>query len=159
MRTVRGGQAWKLAQVIALDLRGSRCDSCSRDLLLSMRIIIVDDHGDTRAGYMEFLTAFGFQVRAAGDGEQLRELLRDSLPDAIVLDLQLPRTDGWQLTREIKQDPATRHVAIVVVSACVMPAERQAAHDAGCDAFIAKPCDPMEIVAALRGQQRAAPEH
>ena len=122
-----------------------------------MRIIIVDDHGDTRAGYAEFLTAFGFDVRAAADGEQLRTLLRDSLPDAIVLDLQLPRTDGWQLTREIKRDAATRHIAIVVVSACVMPAEREAAHDAGCDAFIAKPCDPMEIVAELRRHSPAAP--
>ena len=122
-----------------------------------MRIIIVDDHGDTRAGYAEFLTAFGFEVRAAADGEQLRTLLRDSLPDAIVLDLQLPRTDGWQLTREIKRDAATRHIAIVVVSACVMPAEREAAHDAGCDAFIAKPCDPMEIVEELRRQSPAAP--
>ena len=115
-----------------------------------MRVIIVDDHGDTRAGYAEFLTAFGFDVRAAGDAEQLRALLRESLPDALVLDLQLPRTDGWQLTREIKQDPATRHLTVVVVSACVMPAEREAAQQAGCDAFIAKPCDPSAIVAELR---------
>jgi CheY-like chemotaxis protein len=66
------------------------------------------------------------------------------------MDLQLPRIDGWQLTREIKQNPATAHVAIVVVSACVMPAEREAAREAGYDAFIAKPCDPLEIVAELR---------
>jgi two-component system, cell cycle response regulator DivK len=124
--------------------------------MFSMRIIIVDDHGDTRAGYAEFLTAFGFDVRAAGDADQLRMLLHESLPDAIVLDLQLPRTDGWQLTREIKGDPATSHIAIVVVSACVMPAEREEAHQAGCDAFIAKPCDPMAIVEELRRQARAA---
>ena len=122
-----------------------------------MRIIIVDDHGDTRVGYAEFLTAFGFDVRTAGDADQLRALLRESLPDAIVLDLQLPRTDGWELTREIKQDPATRHVGIVVVSACVMPAEREAAREAGCDAFIPKPCDPMAIVAELRRHAPAAP--
>jgi CheY-like chemotaxis protein len=121
-----------------------------------MRIIIVDDHGDTRAGYAEFLTAFGFDVRAAADADQLRMLLCDSLPDAIVLDLQLPRTDGWQLTREIKGDPATSHIVIVVVSACVMPAEREDAHRAGCDAFIAKPCDPMAIVEELRRHAPAA---
>ena len=115
-----------------------------------MRVIIVDDHGDTRAGYAEFLGVFGFDVRAAGEAEQLRALMRDTLPDAIVLDLQLPRTDGWQLTREIKQDPSTRHIAVIVVSACVLPAEREAAQEAGCDVFIAKPCDPMEIVDELR---------
>ena len=115
-----------------------------------MRVIIVDDHGDTRAGYAEFLGVFGFDVRAAGEAEQLRAFMRDTLPDAIVLDLQLPRTDGWQLTREIKHDPSTRHISVIVVSACVLPAEREAAYEAGCDVFIAKPCDPMEIVNELR---------
>lgn len=121
-----------------------------------MRVIIVDDHGDTRAGYTEFLTAFGFDVRAAGDADQFRALLRDFLPDAVVLDLQLPRTDGWELTREIKKGPDTRHIAVIVVSACVLPAERDAAQAAGCDAFIAKPCDPMDIVDELR-RRTAAP--
>ncbi len=115
-----------------------------------MRVIIVDDHGDTRAGYAEFLGAFGFEVRAGGDAEQLRAMMHDGLPDAIVLDLQLPRTDGWQLTREIKENSKTRHIAVIVVSACVMPAEREAAQAAGCDVFIAKPCDPMDILNELR---------
>jgi two-component system cell cycle response regulator DivK len=116
------------------------------------RCIIVDDHGDTRIGYAEFLSAFEFEVRTAADAEELRALLHDWLPDAIVLDLQLPRTDGWELTREIKSDPRTRHIAIVVVSACVMPADRAAAQEAGCDAFINKPVDPMVILEELRRQ-------
>ena len=61
---------------------------------LLMRVIIVDDHGDTRAGYAEFLNGFGFDVRAVGDAEQLRAMMSEALPDAVVLDLQLPRTDG-----------------------------------------------------------------
>lgn len=114
------------------------------------RCIIVDDHGDTRAGYAEFLSGFGFDVKTAADGEELRSLLREWLPDAIVLDLQLPRADGWELTHEIKNDPRTSHVVIVVVSACVMPSERAAVEAAGSDAFIAKPCDPMVIVEELK---------
>jgi CheY-like chemotaxis protein len=122
------------------------------------RCIIVDDHGDTRAGYAEFLTTFGFEVRTAADGEELRTLLTELLPDAIVLDLQLPRTDGWQLTREIKADPRTRHIVVVVVSACVMPSERAAAEAAGCDTFIGKPCDPMLIIDELIRRTRTAAE-
>jgi two-component system, cell cycle response regulator DivK len=124
------------------------------------RCIIVDDHGDTRAGYAEFLAAFGFDVRTAADAEELRALLAGWLPDTIVLDLQLPRTDGWQLTRELKADPRTNAIAIVVVSACVMPAERAAAHEAGCDVFISKPVDPMVILEEIRKQsdrRRASP--
>jgi CheY-like chemotaxis protein len=113
------------------------------------RCIIVDDHGDTRAGYAEFLAAFGFEVRTAEDGEELRGMLRAWRPDAIVLDLQLPGADGWELTREIKSAPETRDIAVVVVSACVMPSERADAEAAGCDAFISKPCDPMQIVDEL----------
>jgi len=119
------------------------------------RVIIVDDHGDTRAGYAEFLAEFGFDVRTAGDAEELRREMRDWRPDALVLDLQLPRTDGWQITREIKSDSETCGIAVIVVSACVLPAERAAAELAGCDAFISKPCDPMAIVSELR--RRTAP--
>jgi CheY-like chemotaxis protein len=122
------------------------------------RCIIVDDHADTRTGYAEFLTAFGFEVRSAADADELRAILRDWVPDAIVLDLQLPRIDGWELTREIKADARTREVAIVIVSACVLPAERAAAEEAGCDAFINKPCDPMAIVDELRRRTAAAPQ-
>lgn len=122
------------------------------------RVIIVDDHGDTRQGYAEFLSAFGFDVRTAADAEELRPLLRDWLPDAVVLDLQLPRTDGWQLTREIRQDPRTALLLVIVVSACVLPAERAAAEEAGCDVFISKPCDPMTIVEELTRRIGQSPQ-
>jgi CheY-like chemotaxis protein len=116
------------------------------------RCIIVDDHGDTRAGYAEFLSAFGFDVRTAADADELSAVMNDWLPDAIVLDLQLPRTDGWEVTRRIKSDPRTRHIAVVVVSACVLPSERAAAEEAGSDAFINKPVDPMVILEELRAR-------
>ena len=118
--------------------------------MISMpRCIIVDDHSDTRTGYTEFFSAFGFEVRAAADAEGLRAILREWIPHVMVLDLQLPQTDGWQLTREIKSNPATKDIPIVVVSACVMPNERAEAEAAGCDVFINKPVDPMVIVGEL----------
>jgi CheY-like chemotaxis protein len=113
------------------------------------RCLIVDDHSDTRAGYAEFFSAFGFEVRGAADAEGFRAILREWTPHVIVLDLQLPRTDGWQLTREIKSNPATKDIPIVVVSACVMPDERAEAEAAGCDVFINKPVDPMVILGEL----------
>ncbi len=127
-----------------------------QDWTLMPRCLIVDDHGDTRLGYAEFLSAFGFDVRMAADAEELRAVLQGWLPDAIVLDLQLPRTDGWQLTREIRSDPRTSSLVIVVVSACVLPSERAAAEAAGCDAFIGKPVDPMVILQELRLRTRGS---
>jgi CheY-like chemotaxis protein len=114
-----------------------------------LRCLIVEDHSDTRAGYAEYLEVCGIQAWTAADAEGLRERLASELPDAIVLDLQLPRTDGWQLMRELKADERTRSIPIIVVSACVMPAERAAAEEAGCDEFLMKPVDPAEIVEAI----------
>jgi CheY-like chemotaxis protein len=123
-----------------------------------VRCIIVEDHGDTRTGYAEFLTTFGFEVKTASHGGELQTLLESWVPDAIVMDLQLPKSDGWQITRELKADPRTHDIVVVAVSACVLPADRAAAEEAGCEAFIPKPCDPMDIVEALsrltRGKDR-----
>lgn len=110
-----------------------------------VRCYIVDDHADTREGYKEYLTAAGYDVSTASDGQELRDLLRLGMPDAILLDLQLPRVDGWELTRELKRHPRTRAIPIIVVSACVQPSDRQKAEEAGCDLFLAKPVDP-EII-------------
>lgn len=117
-----------------------------------MRCLILEDHDDTRAGYEEFLRALDVEVRTAADAEGLRRIISGWRPDAIVMDLQLPRTDGWTLLRELKGQPHTRDIVIVVVSACVFPRERQAAEEAGCDAFISKPCDPIAIVTEVRAR-------
>lgn len=110
---------------------------------------IVDDHGDTREGYAEYLKAQGFKVETAGNGDELRALLRLGLPDAVLMDIRMPQVDGWTLTREIKGDPRTRDISVIVVSASVRPDDRAAAEVAGADAFIPKPCDPQCILDEL----------
>jgi CheY-like chemotaxis protein len=110
---------------------------------------IVDDHGDTRDGFAEYLRDWGFEVRTAGDATELRQLITTATPAAILMDVHMPRVDGWTLTKEIKENPRTRDVRIIVVSASVRPEDRQAAEHAGADAFIAKPCDPQAIVSEL----------
>ena len=110
---------------------------------------IVDDHGDTREGFAEYLRDWGFDVRTASDASELHALLATATPAAILMDVHMPRVDGWTLTREIKDNPRTRDVRVVVVSASVRAEDRQAAEEAGADAFLAKPCDPQTIVSEL----------
>ena len=110
---------------------------------------VVDDHADTREGFAEYLRESGFEVCTAGEANELRALLRDAVPAAIVMDVQMPREDGWTLTREIKADPRTRNVMVVVVSASSADGDRQRADRVGADALIAKPCDPHDIVTEL----------
>jgi CheY-like chemotaxis protein len=111
--------------------------------------LIVEDHGDTREGYAEFLAFSGFDVVTAADGAAMWEALDARLPDAIVMDLHLPKTDGWSLIRALRRSPATRRIPVVVVSASVRDSEREDAVRAGCDSFIPKPCDPARIVEDL----------
>ena len=110
---------------------------------------IVDDHGDTRDGFAEYLRDWGFDVRTAGDAVELRSLLTTATPAAILMDVHMPQVDGWTLTREIKANPRTRRVRVLVVSASVRNEDRVAAEESGADSFIGKPCDPQLIVSEL----------
>lgn len=110
---------------------------------------VVDDHVETREGFAEYLRESGFDVQTAGDAGELRSLLEVATPAAVLMDVQMPRVDGWTLTREIKANARTRNVRVLVVSASVTDGFRRAADDAGADALIGKPCDPQLIVSAL----------
>jgi two-component system, cell cycle response regulator DivK len=113
------------------------------------RCLIVEDHRDTREGYAEFLAFSGFDVATAADGDAMWGAIEAYRPDAIVMDLHLPKADGWSLIRALRQSPATRRIPVVVVSAAVRDGEREEAERAGCDSFIPKPCDPTRIAEEL----------
>jgi twitching motility two-component system response regulator PilH len=110
---------------------------------------IVDDDGDTREGFAEYLREWGFEVQTASDAVELHTLLEAVTPAAILMDVQMPQVDGWTLTREIKANAATRNVLILVISASDRDEDLLAAEEVGADAFIGKPCDPRLIVSEL----------
>jgi len=110
---------------------------------------IVDDDADTREGFAEYLREWGFEIQTASDATALHTLLAAVTPAAILMDVQMPRVDGWTLTREIKGNAKTRHVLILVISASDRVEDLLAAEEAGADAFIGKPCDPHLIVSEL----------
>jgi CheY-like chemotaxis protein len=120
---------------------------------------VVDDHVDTREGFAEYLRQSGFDVQTAADAGELRSLLATATPAAVLMDVQMPRVDGWTLTREIKANERTRGVRVVVVSASVGEGFRRAADDAGADALIGKPCDPHLIVVELTRLLDSEPPH
>lgn len=120
---------------------------------------VVDDHLDTREGFAEYLRESGFDVQTAADAGELRSLLAEATPAAVLMDVQMPRVDGWTLTREIKANERTRHVRVLVVSASVGDGPRMAATEAGADALIGKPCDPHRIVAELTRLLDSEPPH
>jgi len=87
----------------------------------------------------------GFQVDSAGSAQEVLERLNVTLPDLILMDVQLPGRDGLSLTRQLRADPATAAIAIVALTAHAMAGDREQALEAGCVAYISKPIDTRAL--------------
>ena len=102
-------------------------------------IMVVEDNELSRDALARRLERRGYRVVLAVDGERAIELGRAEQPDIVLMDLGLPRVDGWEATRRLKADPATRHIPIIVLSAHAMTNDRDKALEAGGDDFDTKP--------------------
>jgi two-component system cell cycle response regulator DivK len=119
-------------------------------------VLLVEDNADNRAIYRMILEHFGYEVIEAHDGEAGVRLARDHLPDLILMDVSLPRIDGYTATGMLKADPATMHIPVVALTAHALAGEEQRARRAGCDSYLAKPVEPKRVVEEVR--QLLAPE-
>src|SRR5207248_3835551 len=109
----------------------------------ALTVLIVDDDVDARRIYGEYLRVKGMTAFSATDGRKAIEKANDLKPDVIVLDLAMPRVDGWTVLKSLRGSSWTRTIPIIVVSA--VSDGRDEAYYAGCDGFLTKPCPP-EVV-------------
>src|SRR5262249_17538149 len=114
------------------------------------RVLFVDDDASARAGYAKYLTASGYDVTVAANGDQALAAAQRLEVHVVVLDLGLPDIDGWEVARQLKASPSTAHVPIIALTGSDLPHERVSAMRAGCDRHIAKPCQPAELLATIR---------
>ena len=120
------------------------------------RILLVEDNELNRDMLIRRLVKRGFETSFAVDGVDGVELAQSSLPDLILMDMSLPRKDGWQATAELKANPVTAHIPIIGLSAHAMAGDRAKAMDAGCNDYDTKPVDLDSLlgkIAALLGPQ------
>jgi len=102
-------------------------------------ILIVEDKESSRELLRTVLEKQGYKVEEAENGEQALEKVRDAIPDLVLLDLQLPIRDGYEVLREIRKNPATAKTPVVAVTANAMQGDRERALEAGFTSYIAKP--------------------
>lgn len=122
-------------------------------------ILIVDDNPQNLKLARILLCGEGYNVRTAGDAEEALRMLDQLNPRIILMDIQLPGMDGLALTRRLKADAATAHIAIIALTAYAMKGDRDKALAAGCDAYIAKPIDIDELPKLILEQlERTAPQ-
>lgn len=113
-------------------------------------ILVVEDFDDAQDMYVDYLQHCGFRTAAARTGREAVEKATQLRPDLILMDLALPELDGWEATRLIKGDARTGTIPILACTGHAMPSHMQAAQEAGCDAFVIKPCLPEDLVAEIR---------
>jgi two-component system cell cycle response regulator DivK len=111
-------------------------------------VLVVDDDLDARAIYAAYLRSVGCTVFTGTDGRAAVQKARELLPDIIVMDLAMPRVDGWEATRQLNSSSWTRDIPIIAVSA--VPMSRDEAFASGCDAYLSKPCDPEVLWSQIR---------
>jgi two-component system, OmpR family, response regulator len=114
-------------------------------------IAVVDDEASTREMVGEYLGTHGFQVSQCDGGASLRELLKKTSPDLIVLDLNMPEEDGLSIVRDLKQKSA---VPVIMLTATASAIDRVVGLELGADDYIAKPCELRELVARIRSVLR-----
>lgn len=111
------------------------------------RILLVEDNEMNADMLSRRLRRRGFEVHLAVDGQDGIEKVREMAPDLVLMDMSLPVLDGWEATRRLKSDPATRAVPVIALTAHAMAEDRQKALDAGCDEYDSK---PVELPRLLR---------
>lgn len=112
-------------------------------------VLLVDDFDDAREMYGHYLRHHGYRPLEAATGEEALTLAVAHLPAVILMDLQLPGIDGWEITRRLKRDGRTSHIPIIALTAHALDRERERTRQAGCDAFLSKPCPPEQLLSAI----------
>jgi len=113
-------------------------------------VLVVEDYQDAREMYAAYLTFSGYRVAEATNGIEAIEKTVELMPDIILMDLALPRMDGWEATRRLKLDERTKHIPIVALTGHALAGHAEGARQAGCDAFVTKPCLPDALVAEIQ---------
>jgi len=115
-------------------------------------VLIVDDVDHGREICSEYLEFRGFRVATAADGQEALDKAFELLPDVILMDLSLPKIDGWEATRRLKLDERTRSIPVVALTAHALASAHEKAREAGCDAVVTKPCLPRDLETEVRRQ-------
>jgi DNA-binding response OmpR family regulator len=117
---------------------------------MKKKILVIDDEPNILVTMSARLVAMGYEVLTAQDGQEGLDRARKESPDAILLDLMLPRLDGYKVCRILKFDKAFGNIPVIIFSAKGSDADKKLAEQAGADAYIVKPFDPQSFTQTIQ---------
>jgi len=115
-----------------------------------VKILYVEDNDDNLHIVRRRLGRLGYEIIAAVDGEEGLAVAQREAPDLILMDLSLPKIDGWEVTRRLKAAPETARIPVIALSAHAMAGDREKALAAGCDDYDTKPIELPRLLAKIR---------
>ena len=113
-------------------------------------VLLVEDDEDNQKIYRDALEFVGVRVVQAWDGEEAVRLAHEHLPHAILMDISLPRLDGWSATERLRAHEATAGIPILALTARALPQDQERARRIGYAAYLIKPIAPRDVVAEIR---------
>lgn len=118
----------------------------SEDADLGHTVLIVEDDEDSRFVYGIILEDRGFEVILATSGDEGLRLALDRKPSVVLMDVSIPGLDGWKVTEQLKANPTTAAIPVIVITAHAFPEDVERAARVGCDSFLTKPCEPRRVL-------------
>ncbi|MGZ5293980.1 MAG: GGDEF domain-containing response regulator [Actinomycetota bacterium] len=125
---------------------------------MAEQILVVDDDPDIARFVEVNLRSAGYDVSVAGDGEEALEKAGEIRPDLVLLDVMMPRIDGFEVAQRLRKNPQTANTSIIMLTAKALSADKVTGLQAGADDYIIKPFDPIELLARVKGTLRRAKE-
>ena len=121
-------------------------------------ILVVDDDPDIARFVEVNLRSAGYDVAVAADGEEALEKAGELRPDLVLLDVMMPRIDGFEVAQRLRKNPQTANTSIIMLTAKALSADKVTGLQSGADDYIIKPFDPIELLARVKGTLRRAKE-
>ncbi|MBT4864592.1 MAG: response regulator [Planctomycetaceae bacterium] len=118
------------------------------------KVLIADDNQQNCELLDAYLSDEGYEISMAFDGQQTLDAVADSQPDLILLDIMMPRLSGYEVCQQLKQDKRTKDIPILMVTALAEKADIEKAVEAGCDDFLSKPVNSLELKTRVRSLLR-----
>jgi DNA-binding NarL/FixJ family response regulator len=116
---------------------------------MSAQVLLVDDEPGVRESVKEYLQESGFTVQVASNASDAWQMLQQHAPDLVISDVMMPRVDGYQFLKQLRDDPRYKALPVVFLTARGMTSDRIQGYQAGCDAYLPKPFDADELVAIV----------
>ena len=109
------------------------------------KILIVEDNPQNMKLVLMTLRRYGYNLLGATDGEEALKTAKREKPDLIIMDIQLPKMNGLEVTRKLRQMPAFSHIPIIAITAHAMKGDEEKIMEAGCDAYLPKPINTRQL--------------